>query len=99
MPADLAGIQASSPEGKALDRFAADLGSAFQVADDLEDAEQDRENRSVATILRHLSPAEAKLQTREALEKNKAALVLIWRDHAKQLCEITDEVIRKLEST
>ena len=99
MPADLAGIHASSPEGQALDRFAADLGSAFQVADDLEDAEQDRENRSIATILRYLSPAQAKLQTRQALEKNQAALLAIWGAHSKQLCEITDEVIRKLEKS
>ncbi len=66
IPADLAGIQPSDPRHQALARFSDALGSAFQVADDLEDA--GTETRESVSILDYLSADEAAGQTRDQLE-------------------------------
>lgn len=99
VPMDLAGIVESSSEGFALTRFARELGLGFQVADDLEDAEQDLRNGKSLTpthVMYYLPREEAARQSREALQSACDGLTKIWGERATALVSIAQEVIKSL---
>ncbi len=101
MPMDLAGIpelsQAGAPKrGEALADYAAKLGLAFQTADDLEDDAPTAANlASTTSILRHLSPEQAKNQARASLDRAKTQLIAVWgASSSAPLTQIGDEVLK-----
>ena len=96
MPMELSGISEASREGQALSVFAAELGVAFQVADDLEDGET--EATTPTSILYYLPKAEARDRTIRALQAAMDSLESIWGDRARSLNRIAGEVIRSLQS-
>ncbi len=95
MPMDLAEIDAESREGRALAVFAAELGVAFQVADDLEDGET--EATTPTSVLYYLPKAEARDRTFRALRDAMDTLEAIWGDRARALNHIAGEVVRSLQ--
>lgn len=100
IPMDLQGISEQSAGGRAIAGFAQELGLAFQVADDLEDASQDSKQTAQppTSILYYLSPDEARPKTRERLSSAKKLLAREWGQAASELERIADEVLRKLET-
>lgn len=109
VPADLAGVSPGSARGLALFEFAAELGSAFQVADDLGDAEQDSRSGpvelggsrgetgvSATSILHYLPSGEARSLASAALRTATARLAQEWGPASTALRAIADEVLRSL---
>ncbi|MCM2324115.1 MAG: polyprenyl synthetase family protein [Oligoflexia bacterium] len=95
-PMDLAGIEETCPQGAAIDLFARELGLAFQIADDLEDATATTAAQDPTSILFHRTAEEARDETIRRLEAAQGSLRQAWRESAKPLITIADEVIRKL---
>jgi geranylgeranyl pyrophosphate synthase len=95
IPADLLGLGTDDSRYQALHAFARSLGSAFQIADDLGDADQD-EGRSVS-ILGHLSREEASQRARQELQKSCAQLTSVFGKKAQSLTEIADSVLETLQ--
>lgn len=93
IPMDLAGISPTSPQGLAIESFAHELGLAFQVADDLEDA---TEVHPPTSILHFLSTEEAQKITSKNLETAMTQLKAEWKEAANPLILIAEEVLRKL---
>ncbi len=93
IPSDLAGIAENSTQGNAIAKFAAALGLAFQVADDLEDASHET---GPSNITHYISEHEARLQTLDTLETGQDALRKAWGHAAEQLLAISEEVASKL---
>lgn len=97
IPADLAGVAPESSLGKALDSFAAELGLAFQIADDLEDGE---EAADATSILSHLSASEARQMMVTRLTRASANLKKdAGETAASTLTAFADEIVRKLQET
>lgn len=98
IPMDLAGIREESPEGGAIARFAAELGLAFQIADDLDDAQQDAkaEAPSPTSILHYRTAEQARSETRARLESACRELESRWNEGARPLVAIAHEVLRSL---
>lgn len=94
LPKNLAGIRSDRPEGKAIDRFADELGLAFQVADDLEDAVQD--GVAPNNILAYLSEQEARKRTHQRLTGAMKELETHWGARSATLLRIANEVASKL---
>lgn len=94
IPMDLCGITEESPEGMAIDLFAQELGLAFQVADDLEDAAS--EATEVTNILAYLSKSEAQNMTLTRLAQASRTLTGIFGEKTKNLRLIADEVARSI---
>lgn len=96
MPMDLAGILESDPRGHAISRFAAALGLAFQVADDLDDALQDS-GTPPTSILFYTTVAQARIDTRLQLESATRVLREAWRETpSAELAAIAEEVALSL---
>jgi geranylgeranyl diphosphate synthase type II len=96
IPVDLAGIQ--GPKGDAVLRFARGLGLAFQIADDLDDAQTQQESGDPKNILFHLSTREARELALEALEGGAEELAQSWgKQPAAELLTISGEVARSLD--
>ncbi|MCM2278706.1 MAG: polyprenyl synthetase family protein [Oligoflexia bacterium] len=95
-PMELVGIPADSPRAAAIDLFARELGLAFQIADDLEDATEATAKDDPTSILFYLGDEEARRDTIGRLENAKAALTEHWKEAAQPLTTIADEVIRKI---
>jgi geranylgeranyl diphosphate synthase, type II len=96
LPMDLAGILPQDPRGQAIIRFAAELGAAFQVADDLEDQDQDSTGDRTS-ILSHLSAQEARTRTLQKLKATVENLRGVWGDSAGELVAVADEVATSLQ--
>ncbi|OFZ17921.1 MAG: hypothetical protein A2X94_12845 [Bdellovibrionales bacterium GWB1_55_8] len=95
IPADLAGISETSEKGRAIRDFAFELGFAFQVADDLADAEQDQ-GRPM-TILSYLPEEKARELADSALEHVCRGLENNWgKDVARPLVDIASQVRNSL---
>lgn len=94
IPMDLAGIQEESQEGRLIRDFASELGLAFQVADDLEDAASDVGKPT--SILFFLSPEEARKQTLQGLQRTAEGLRSHWGEKARPVLKIAQEVSGKL---
>ncbi len=96
MPADLAGIAASDSRFQALARFSAELGLAFQVADDIEDA--GTEKRESVSILAYIPVEQARRETHQRLSDAIHALEEAWgHDRARGLATIAGEVLKKVQ--
>lgn len=96
IPATLQGLKRSDPDFQLLSRFAASLGLAFQVADDLEDAA--KENGAPLSILAHLPSDQA---AREALEPLLDALREIetrFEGYTQALTEIVEPLCESLRT-
>ncbi len=101
VPMALAEISGDSIDGKTIVGFASELGLAFQVADDLDDAESEKDdsgNFAPTSVLRHQSAEQAARLTHAALSDASQALSTRWGDRAGPLCEIANEVLRSLTS-
>lgn len=103
IPADFAGISMATTKGKAIEEFAKQLGLAFQIADDLEDINQDvaRSGGTPApqNVLYYLPEDDVRLLTISGLEKAKRQLTLAWDRGSETLELIADEVIKRLKLT
>ena len=99
IPKDFAGISDDSELGRSILAFADELGLAFQVADDLEDADTPGEGvqQDPTSILFFQSKEEAAQSMRTALALAAENLLRHWGDRAQALTEISDEVIQKIE--
>jgi len=98
LPKDLSGSADES-----IDRFAAELGLAFQVADDLEDGDQDKDLNKAAheptSILFYMSAEQAREQTIQNLQNATQKLSEAWgAQQASELTAIAEEVSRSLSS-
>jgi geranylgeranyl diphosphate synthase type II len=102
LPKDLAGIPDKSPPGTAprgetLARFAAELGLAFQVADDLDDAQTQGEAGKPTSVLFYQTAEKTRSETLARLNGATQALAAVWgAEPSAELAAISDEVIRSL---
>ena len=94
LPKALQGIPAQDPRGKAIDLFASELGLAFQVMDDLDDAAT--EGRDPTNILFYLSEAAARAQTLGSLRNTCSGLEKHWGSAARPLLAIATEITDRL---
>ncbi len=82
IPADLAGLEASSSQMKALTRFSHAFGLAFQTADDLDDAEQERDPATgefpKTSVLHYLSRNDARDQASQELAEATREVRELW---------------------
>ena len=108
IPRDLAGVAEESPQGLAIDALAREVGLAFQVADDLEDAAEDsakapkgkkrQTDADPKSILRYLSWKEARSMSLQRLAMASQGLESAWGAPALPVIAICDELKRKLEA-
>jgi geranylgeranyl diphosphate synthase, type II len=96
IPKDLAGIPDQGTQGETLDAFAHELGLAFQIADDLDDAKSDGVRAPATSILAHLSREQASQMIRGRLELATGKLTLVWGEYATRLASIASEVLASL---
>lgn len=95
LPMDLAGILETDPKGQAIARFAAALGLAFQMADDLEDAVQDSgaTPSDPTSILFYRDANDARADATSQLQLATEALKAAWGEQASsELALIAKEV-------
>jgi geranylgeranyl diphosphate synthase type II len=98
MPMDLAGIDETEPRGRAITQFAAALGLAFQVIDDLDDAAQDSGSCTAppsdpTSILFYREAKDARSDALAQLKASTHALKAAWGDAATlELATIAGEV-------
>jgi geranylgeranyl diphosphate synthase type II len=99
IPMAMAGLSDETREGKVIARFAAELGYAFQVADDIEDAEApgSRESEKPQSILFYLSAKQAAQETHLRLLRASDELKLCFGSKAWALNAIAQEVLQKLQ--
>jgi len=99
IPMALAGLSDETREGKVISRFAAELGYAFQVADDIEDAEApgSRESEKPQSILFYISAKQAAQETYSRLLRATDELKLCFGSKALALNAIAQEVLQKLQ--
>jgi geranylgeranyl diphosphate synthase type II len=95
IPKDLAGGFSDRNLPDELDLFAKELGSAFQVADDVLDADQDS-GRSPTSILSYVGEAEARSTSFRQLTQACASLKSRWQERSRPLIEIAEEVLKVL---
>ena len=96
IPKDLAGIADDSSQGLAIEVFARELGFAFQVVDDLDDATEEKPEPS--SILHYLSPENARSSTLRRLDAATNTLNSAWGNAASGVNQIAFEVMKKLET-
>ncbi len=98
LPLDLAGVSETSREGASIATFARELGHAFQVADDLEDAVEpgSTEHEKPHSIVYHLSLPEAASRTHLRLSRATDDLRTVHGSKASHLAGIGGEVLKKL---
>ena len=92
MPKDLAAVPFESPQSYSLEYFATELGLAFQMADDLEDAA--KEKKLPTNILYYLKTDAIRKNTLERLGKAKKELLKTWLESARPLIAIAEEVTK-----
>lgn len=102
VPAHLAGLSSGSQEFERIARFAHAFGLGFQTADDLEDAKEEWDPATGfprTSILAHLAASEARRLASEALDQTSKELHSHWKDRARPLLEIADQLRHKLEAS
>lgn len=97
VPMHLANIQSDSREGIALAQFAAAIGAAFQIADDIEDSVEAKE-KPETNILSHLTKDEAKSKALKMLRESLDLASAIAHARANTLKEITHELDVRLSA-
>lgn len=96
IPKDLAGVPDTGARGESIERFACELGLAFQIADDLEDAE--KEAKEPTSILSYVSADQARSDTLRRLKAATQALGEAWgATQSSELAAIAGEVCKSLE--
>lgn len=103
VPMCLKGIAEDSHPGRTLLDFALTLGRAFQIADDLEDAQPFLSETSTVkkqelrkSILRFTPASEAAKLAQEGLHASRDSLLAHWKSDADGLLQILQEVELKL---
>lgn len=100
IPKDLAGIPDQGARGESIEHFAAALGLAFQVADDLDDDIEDAKNeaREPTSVLFYISAEQARTDTLRRLQAATQALCESWgAQTSSELKRIADEVAQSLK--
>jgi geranylgeranyl diphosphate synthase type II len=102
IPADFAGFTPEQPEFQVLKRFADHLGSAFQMADDLEDLTPETPSllhstrpEALTSVLRFLTPEQVRAEIETTLTQSIQELESHWGERAAALQQIAREVIEK----
>lgn len=103
LPMDLAAVPGDSPEARSLETFASELGLAFQVADDLEDAPEEQTRTGQITdptnVLFFQSASDARQEILQRLRGAGEALARAWgKDRSTELIDIALEVEKKVLS-
>ncbi len=102
IPCDLADIPKHDDRYRALDHFSQALGSAFQVADDLDDAVQDFNSKTQSyalhNVLSHLPKHQAAHDSFTELKKAELQMIEAWGQTfgLSALLKIANEVAAKL---
>ena len=96
IPMDFAGVTEDSAQGLALELFAKELGIAFQVSNDLEDATD--EPVLPTNVLFYVDRISAQSNTLRRLETAMRSLSSSWNAGASRLLQIAEEVVKKLET-
>lgn len=94
IPRELAGLSGSSREGMALQRFATELGAAFQAADDLEDAKPAQPDPT--SLLSYQSVDEIESDIGARLQACRSEIASIWGARGEPLQAFLQEVQDKL---
>ncbi len=97
IPKDFAQVSDESAEGRVLSSFAHQLGLAFQIADDLEDAAETKNGVDPTSVLTYVAPDKVSQITIQKLQISSLALEKIWGAQAHPLMNIADEVVEKME--
>jgi geranylgeranyl diphosphate synthase type II len=100
LPMDLAGIDEREARGRAITRFADELGSAFQVADDLDDAPFDGQGEALkpTSVLFHQPREQARAEVLQRLQSASVELAAQWGpDAAQALLALSDQVAKSLK--
>lgn len=95
IPLALSGMEPAAPQMQATAEFSRALGSAFQIADDLEDAKQDQ--GKPLSILFHLTPTQAAKEATDRLQNGCARIQQHFSTRAHSLCEIAETVQKRLK--
>ncbi|HAR43418.1 MAG TPA: hypothetical protein DCS07_12440 [Bdellovibrionales bacterium] len=95
IPADFAGLLRTDERFVSIENFAAELGQAFQIADDLVDAVQDA--GKPLSILYFMPPEQAREKTATRLQRAASGLQATWGKQASGLLEISDQVLASLK--
>ncbi len=95
IPLDFSGIPPSSPPGEALTRFARNLGSAFQIADDLEDQEEAQSPTSLLFYPDHLRVIDRVLTEARSSHQD---LKSHWGSATEPLITMHQEVLNSIRS-
>lgn len=102
IPKEFAGISDDSQAGQSLIHFGQELGLAFQVADDLEDALQDnltnKADHAPTSVLYYLPKDQASKHTLNSLQLANSELDKVWGKKSAPLRKIADEVAFKIEA-
>ncbi len=96
IPKEFAGISDFTPLGQAILSFSDALGFAFQIADDLEDAQEKNQQTSPTSILSYLSPQKSAQLASDELTSTSHLLMEHWGSKAHSLKEISTEVLIKI---
>ena len=95
VPKDFAGILDTSSCGRSLIQFSEALGLAFQIVDDLEDAE--KESARPTSILFYQNAEKTRTETRDILYKAQSELKEAWGDEkTRPLLLISEEVLDRM---
>lgn len=99
VPAHLAGLREKSDSFRALQQFSLAFGQGFQIADDLEDAEQERDavaGYPVTSILHYHAPEEARQLAITSLEQACTELTRLLGVSAAPLIEVSTALSAKI---
>ncbi len=100
VPAHLAGLREESDSFEALGQFSRAFGQGFQIADDLEDAEQEQDavaGYPVTSILHYRAPEEARQLAITSLEQACSELTRLLGASAAPLLEVSSALSSKLQ--
>jgi geranylgeranyl pyrophosphate synthase len=96
IPADLSGLEESDAKMKALAQFSHAFGLAFQTADDLDDAEQERDPVSgeypKTSVLHYLSANEARDRASRALADATIKIQALWPSTHSSLVRVAAQL-------
>ncbi|MBU6375736.1 MAG: polyprenyl synthetase family protein [Bdellovibrionales bacterium] len=103
IPAELAQLSSSPERMSTIQNFSHAFGLAFQTADDLEDAEKERDPDTgmypATSILHYLTPAEALDTANLVLNAATERLQKIWPDTHSNLSAMTAQLQTKLKDS
>jgi geranylgeranyl diphosphate synthase type II len=95
VPKDLAGVEGTGSRSESVDRFAAELGLAFQAIDDLDDQPAGHPAQPTS-VLHYMPEFEVRRVALERLDEARRALTGAWGHLCEPLIEISEEVTSRL---